>query len=62
LGLKCNFKESIWSKQVLNCINIKVWWAIKDLMEKIQNQGPKWKRCVNVKFEIDQLRAQIEDN
>ena len=31
-------------------------------MEKIQNQGPKWKRCVNVKFEIDQLRAQIEDN
>jgi hypothetical protein len=33
----------IWSNQGLNCINIEVWWPIKDLIEEIQNQIPKTK-------------------
>jgi len=38
--LNYNFKELIWSNQGLNCIIIKVWWSIRDLIETIQNQGP----------------------
>ena len=41
--LNYNFLELIWSNQGLNCINIEVWWPIRDLIEEIQNQGPKWK-------------------
>jgi len=37
------FFELIWSNQGLNCINIEVWWPIKDLIEEIQNQIPKTK-------------------
>jgi len=37
------FFELIWSNQGLNCINIEVWWPIKDLIEEIQNQRPKTK-------------------
>ena len=33
----------IWSNQRLNCINIIVWWPIRDLIEEIRNQGPNWK-------------------
>jgi hypothetical protein len=47
LGSKYNFLELIWSNQGLNCINIEVWWPIRDLIEEIQNQGPNWKRRVN---------------
>ena len=42
-GRICNFKESIWSNQGLNCINIEVWLVIKDLIEEIQNQWPNRK-------------------
>jgi hypothetical protein len=31
------------------------------LIEKIQNQEPNWKRCVNKGTEIDQIRGQIEE-
>jgi hypothetical protein len=31
------------------------------LIEEIQNQGPNWKRRVNVRAEIDQIRGQIEE-
>jgi hypothetical protein len=41
--LNYNFLELIWSNQGLNCINIEVWWPIRDLIEEIKNQGPKWK-------------------
>jgi hypothetical protein len=33
----------------------------KDLIEEIKNQGPNWKRCVNVGVEIDQFRGQIKE-
>ena len=33
-----------------------------DLIEEIKNQGPNWKRCVNVGAEIDQFRGQIKEN
>jgi hypothetical protein len=39
-GSNCNFYELIWSNQGLNGINIKVLWAIGDLIGEIQNQGP----------------------
>jgi hypothetical protein len=32
----------------------------KDLIEEIKNQGPNWKRCVNVGVEIDQFRAKLK--
>jgi hypothetical protein len=32
----------------------------KDLIEEIKNQGPNWKRCVNVAAEIDQFRAKLK--
>jgi hypothetical protein len=35
-----NFLELIWSNQGLNCINIEVWWPIRDLIEEIRNQEP----------------------
>jgi hypothetical protein len=47
LGSKYNFLELIWSNQGLNCINIEVWWPIRDLIEEIWNQGSNWKRRVN---------------
>jgi len=47
LGSKYNFWELIWSNQGLNCINIEVWWPIKDLIEEIQDQGPKCKTRAN---------------
>jgi hypothetical protein len=47
LGSNYNFWKLIWSNQGLNCINIEVWWPIKDLIEEIWNQGLKWKRRVN---------------
>jgi len=47
LGSNYNFWELIWSNQGLNCINIEVWWPIRDLTEEIWNQGPKWKTCIN---------------
>jgi len=47
LGSKYNFWELIWSNQGFNCINIEVWWPIRDLIEEIRNQGPNWKRRVN---------------
>jgi hypothetical protein len=53
----CNLKKSIWSNQGPNYINIEVWWAIRDLIEEIQNQGPNWKRRVIVGAEIDQIRG-----
>jgi len=31
------------------------------LIEEIQNQGPNWKRHVNIKVEIDRIRSQIEE-
>jgi hypothetical protein len=31
------------------------------LIEEIKNQGPNWKRCVNVGVEIDQFRGQIKE-
>jgi hypothetical protein len=34
--------------------------AIRDLIEEIQNQGPKWKRHVNIGVEIDRIKDQIE--
>jgi len=42
LGSNYNFWELIWSNHGLNCINIEVWWPIRDLIEEIQNQWPKW--------------------
>jgi len=33
-GSNYNFQELIWSNQELNCINIKVWRPIKDLIKK----------------------------
>ena len=51
----------IWSNQGLNCIDIDVWWQIRDLIEEIQNQGSNWKRRVNKVTEIDQNRGQIEE-
>jgi len=47
LGSNYNFWELIWSNQGLNCINIEVWWPIRDLIEEIQNQGLNGKRHVN---------------
>jgi hypothetical protein len=47
LGSNYNFWELIWSNQGLNCINIEVWWPIRDLIEEIWNQEPNWKRRVN---------------
>ena len=44
------------SNQGLNCTNIEVWWAIRDLIEEIQNQGPKWKTRVNRGVVIDRIR------
>jgi uncharacterized NAD(P)/FAD-binding protein YdhS len=35
--------------------------AIRDLIEEIQNQGPNWKRHVNIRVEIDRIRDQIEE-
>jgi hypothetical protein len=52
-----NFEELIRSNQELNCIIIKVLWAIRDLIEKIQNQGPNQKRHVNREAAIDQLKG-----
>jgi hypothetical protein len=57
LGYNYNFEELIWSNQELNCIIIKVLWAIRDLIEKIRNQGPNRKRHVNREAAIDQLRG-----
>jgi hypothetical protein len=58
----CNFKKSIWSNQKLNCINIEVWWVIRNLIEEFQKQGPKQKGRVNIGFKIDQIKGQIEEN
>jgi hypothetical protein len=44
LGSNYKFEELIWSNQGLNCIIIKVWWPIRDLIETIRNQGQKRKR------------------
>jgi hypothetical protein len=57
LGYNYNFEELIRSNQELNCIIIKVLWAIRDLIEKIRNQGPNRKRHVNREATIDQLRG-----
>jgi hypothetical protein len=32
-----------------------------DLIEEIQNQWSNWKRHVNIRAEIDQIRGQIEE-
>jgi hypothetical protein len=57
LGSNYNFEELIWSNQGLNCIIIKVWRPIRDLIEKFWNQGPNRKRRVNRGAEIDQVRG-----
>jgi len=57
LGSNYNFEELIWSNQGLNCIIIKVLWAIRDLIEKIQNLGPNRKRRVNREAAIDQVKG-----
>ena len=57
LGSNYNFEELIWSNQGLNCIIIKVLWAIRDLIEKIQNQGPNRKRRVNREAAIEQVKG-----
>jgi hypothetical protein len=46
--------------QRLNCINIAVLWAIRNLIEEIQNQRSNWKRQVNIEVEIDQIMGQIK--
>jgi hypothetical protein len=61
LGSNYYFLELIWSNQGLNCINIEVWWPIRDLIEDIRNQGPNWKRRVNRGAVINQIRGQIEE-
>jgi uncharacterized NAD(P)/FAD-binding protein YdhS len=33
---------------------------IRDLIEEIQNQGPNWKRHMNIGVEIDRIKDQIE--
>jgi len=46
------FLELIWSNWGLNCINIKVWWPIGDLIEEIWDQGPKCKTRANWRIEL----------
>jgi len=46
--------------QGLHCKNIEVWWAIRDLIEEIQNQWSNWKRHVIVETEIDQIMAKLK--
>jgi len=52
----------IWSNHGLSCINIEVWCPIKDLIEKIWNQRPNRKRCVQRRTEINRIRGQIEED
>jgi len=61
LGPNYKFEELIWSNQGLNCIIIEVWCPIRDLIEKIRNQGPNRKRRINKGAEIDQIRGKIEE-
>ena len=56
-----NFLELIWSNQGLNCINIEVWWPIRNLIEEIWNQGPNWKKHINMGVVIDRIKGQIEE-
>jgi hypothetical protein len=47
LGSKYNFFRVNLVKSGLNCINIEVWWLIRDLIEEIRDQGPKCKTRAN---------------
>jgi len=52
---------------MLNCINFKVWWAIRNLIEQITNWTNQKLRTKlwdtqDFKFEIGEIRDQIEDN
>ena len=49
-----------WTNQGLNCKNIEVWKAIRDLIKEMQNQTEKRRMIVGVK--IDQIKGQIEEN
>jgi hypothetical protein len=43
--------------QGLNCINIEVWWEIRDFIEEIWNQWPNCKRRINIRVGIDRIRG-----
>jgi hypothetical protein len=41
---------------------MKVWWAIRDLIEEIQNQGLTCKKHDISRFEIVEIKDWIEEN
>jgi len=59
LGSNYNFWELIWSNQGLNCINIEVWWPIKDLIEEIRDQEPNCKMRANWRIDSFHLNETV---
>ena len=60
LRLNLNSEKLTWSNQKLNCINIELWWAIRDLIEEIQNQGLICKMLETSGTKIDRITSQIK--
>lgn len=47
---------------MLNCIKLKVWWEIKDLIEQFMKQESTCKKGSTSGTEVGEIRDQIKEN